>query len=158
MSSANIAIDEARRSQTASVKDIFKLRNPDATSPPSVPTRLLTTDFWRTSIIAPTITSIILVGIVDVAPYMRRKISAGVVVGVVIVDIAWTYRQVDLYTMETTETTEPMVPLSDRIPSDFTGLRGPHDRFGIGNRRAAEQTGRQHASDRNRCEKVPASH
>jgi hypothetical protein len=73
MSRADIPIEEARRSQPESVKDICKLQDSDATSPPSIakcPLAAGKTD--RSRIISPVVVVVVVVGIVHIASYMRR--------------------------------------------------------------------------------------
>jgi hypothetical protein len=138
MSRADIAIKEGR-SQPRRVKDICKLRNSDATSAPSIPT--------RSSAAASTITAVV-VRIVDIASYMRRIVTAAVVVGIITIDRAWTYRQRNACAVATRFDRNHMTP------DAFAGLQiGPPVRVGsIGRWRNAEEADRQQASHQNRCE------
>jgi hypothetical protein len=138
MSNPDIAIREGR-SQPRRVQDICKLRNSIATSPPSIPT--------LTSIEVSTITAVV-VGIVDIAPDMRRVMTAAVVVGIITVDRAWTYRQGNSYAVATRFDRNHM------IPAALAGLHiEPPIRVGsIGHWRNAEETDRQHASRQHGCE------
>jgi len=136
MSRADIAIKEGR-SQPRRVQDICKLRNSDAISPPSIPT--------RSSAAASTITAVV-VRIVDIAPYVRRIMTAAVVVGIITIDLAWTYRQMN-----------SRATRSDRnhmTPDTFAGFHiEPPIRLGrIGHWRNAEETDRQQASHQHGCE------
>jgi hypothetical protein len=145
MSRADIAIKEGR-SQPRRVKDICKLRNSDATSLLSIPTHPLEAGRSRTSNIASTITAVV-VGIVDIAPYMCRIMTAAVVIGIITVDRAWTYRQVNSWAAATTFD-------HDHIsPGAFAGLQnGLPARFRIGHWRNADEANRQHTRHQNRCE------
>jgi hypothetical protein len=100
MSRADIAIKEGR-SQPRRVKDICKLRNSDATSAPLIPT--------RSSAAISTITAVV-VRIVDIAPYMRRVVTAAVVVGIITIDRAWTYRQRNAWAVATRFDRNHMTP------------------------------------------------
>ena len=91
------------------------------------------------------IAAVVGVGIVDIAPYMRRIIPAAVVVGIIIVDVAWTYRQVNSWIAATRS------DLNLLNLGAFAGLQNSA-RFGIGRWRHMEKTDRQQASHQNRCE------
>src|SRR3990172_10605077 len=83
---------------------------------------------------------------------MRRIITAAVVVGIIIVDIARTYRQVNPWAAATT------FDLNKIIPGAFAVFqKGRHCRCGIGHWRNAEEADRQQASQ-NRCEQIPTTH
>jgi len=82
--SADIAIEEAIKSQTRDVKDICRLRNADATSPRRIPPNP------RTVVVVGM--AVVIGGIVDIAPYMGRIKTPAVVVGIVMVDRGRTYR------------------------------------------------------------------
>jgi hypothetical protein len=149
MRNADIATEEKIRSQPRSVKDISKLRNSDATSPPSM--RPLAARRSAVSQIVATV--VVVVRIVDITPYMGRIITATVVIGIIIVDIAWTYRQMNPSAADAT------FELNRIIPDAFTRLQiGPLGRDGIGRRRHGEETGRQQASHQNRCDRNPTAH
>jgi hypothetical protein len=91
--------------------------------------------------------AVVVVGIVDVASYMRGIMTAAVVVGILTVDRGWTYRQVNSYAAAIT------FDLDHITPGAFAGLhKGLPARFGIGHRRNAEETGRQQASHQNTYE------
>jgi hypothetical protein len=90
---------------------------------------------------------VVVVGIVDVAPYMRRIMTAAVVVGIIIVDIAWTDRQVNPYAAAGT------FDLNYMTPDALAGLQiGSSPRFGIGHWRNAKNTDRQRACHQIGCE------
>jgi hypothetical protein len=76
-------------------------------------------------------------GIVDIPPYMRRIITAAVVVGIIIVDISRTYRQVNPWAAATTFAPQHI------ILGAFAGFQnGFPRRCGTGHRRNAEETDR----------------
>src|SRR5262245_42564440 len=88
--------------------------------------------------------SAVVVGIVDIAPDMRRIVTAAVVVGIVTVDGARTYRQGNAWATGTR---------SDRNHTTFDDLGGlqigPPVCVGSGGWRNAEETDRQQASHQN---------
>src|SRR5688572_22586917 len=108
-SSAAIANEAATRSQPGSVKDIRKLRNSDATPPPSIPARPSTAESSGTPTMTPTITPVIAVWIIDISPYMGRIITTAVVVGIVIVDATRSYRQVNPDAADRTFDLQPVI-------------------------------------------------
>src|SRR5262245_20739359 len=103
-SSADMAIEEATTSQPSSVKDICKLRNSGATSRLSTATRPQVSEYSRASLVAPMITGVVRRGvvIVDITSHMRGIMTAAVVVGIIVVDGAWTSRQMNPYAATTT--------------------------------------------------------
>jgi hypothetical protein len=60
------------------------------------------------------------VGIVDIATYMCRIITAAVVIGIIIVDRGGTYRQMNFYTAKTTF--EAAFGVDNITRGDFAGL------------------------------------
>jgi hypothetical protein len=69
-------------------------------------------------------------------------VTAAVVVGIVVVDRAWTYRQVNAYAAAT-----GTLDLGRFLPGDFFGLQGGLPKqAGIGHRRNAEEADRHQAS------------
>jgi hypothetical protein len=67
--------------------------------------------------------------IVDIAPYMRRIMTAAVVIGIIIVDIGRPYRQVNPYAAAAT------VDLNYIVPGAFAGVQqGLPGRRRIGHR------------------------
>src|SRR5262245_26001112 len=99
-----------------------------------------------------TITAVV-VGIVDIAPYVRRIMTAAVVVGIIAVDRAWTYRQVNSWAARTRS------DRNHRTPDVLAGLViGPPARVGSGHWRNADETHRQQASHQNRGEQNPTAH
>src|SRR5882672_517715 len=101
----------------------------------------------RTSIKASTITAVG-VGIVDIAPYMRRIMTAAVVVGIVTVDLTWTYRQENSCAVATRFDRNHMTP------DVLAGLQiePPTGVGSIGHWRNAEEADRQQASRQHGCE------
>src|SRR5262245_59386050 len=88
--------------------------------------------------------SAVVVGIVDIAPDMRRIVTAAVVVRIITVDGGRTYRQGNAWATGTR---------SDRNHGIFDALGGlqigPALCVGSGRRRNAEETDRQQASHQN---------
>jgi hypothetical protein len=84
---------------------------------------------------------VVVVRIVDITSYMGRIITAAVVVGIIIVDVARTYREVNPPTADTTFEL-------DHVSGDaFAGLQqAALSRSGSGIRRNAKETDRQQAS------------
>jgi hypothetical protein len=87
------------------------------------------------------------IAIVDKArAYMGRIIAAAVVVGVIIVEIAWSYGQVK------PRAAAAILDLNHIVPNVYAGIqKGRAGRYRAGSRRDAKEADRQQASRQNRC-------
>jgi hypothetical protein len=80
------------------------------------------------------------IGIVDVPAYVGRVVTAAIVIGIIIVDIARAYGQVNPYAAATTFDFDDIV--REALAELWKGLPG---RCGIDHGRDAQETGRQQA-------------
>jgi hypothetical protein len=94
------------------------------------------------------------IAIVDEArPHMDRVIAAAVVVGIVIIAIAGSYRHVDR------RGAAPLLDPDNIVSRALAGSqKGRPGRYGSGDRIDGERSGRQQASHRSRCQSVPVTH